>query len=415
MTAPGGPRSDGSEEGHARALLRRLPRRLHPPLREARRIASERNAGLWLVGGGPRDLLLGRAVRDVDLAVEGDAIGFARALARRWGARVFEHGRFGTASVGLPGGVRIDVAMTRSETYAAPGALPRVVPAGIEEDLARRDFTINALALTLSPGPPRLLDPHGGLRDLEEERIRMLHPRSPSDDPTRAYRAVRYARRLGLSIESPTRRWIREAVEAGAFEAVSGGRLLRELRLLLEEPGRAPTVALLERLGLGRAIETELRAGPGGVKRLARAERMATARPLGVSWFLYLLVWSSQLDADAAARLATRLSPPNPHRRILLGWPRRREAIAAGGTVRAPETTVDERLAAAVCAGPGAAMGPREVELSIRGRDLLDAGVPAGPAVGRALEATRRARRRGEIGAARELEFALGAARKGRS
>ncbi|MFY9552480.1 MAG: tRNA nucleotidyltransferase, partial [Thermoanaerobaculia bacterium] len=183
---------------------------------------------MYLAGGVVRDLLLGRPVKDLDLAVEGDAEAYSRSLAEALSASRRAHGRFGTATLELPSGDRLDVASTRRETYAGPGALPDVTSGGpIEEDLRRRDFTVNALALEVAPGR-RLVDPFGGRADLARGVIRFLHALSPQDDPTRALRAVRYANRLGFRIAPSARTAIRAAIASGAFRGVSGDRLRRE-------------------------------------------------------------------------------------------------------------------------------------------------------------------------------------------
>ena len=162
-----------------------------------------RREGVYLVGGAVRDLLLGRESFDVDLAVEGDAIEFARGL----GGEVTAHGRFGTAVVRFPDGRQLDVVTCRRETYAAPAALPDVEAGTIEDDLARRDFTVNAMAASLGSDFGRLVDPHGGRADLENETIRVLHQQSFVDDPTRIFRAVRYeSRQSSRSTGSPSSR-----------------------------------------------------------------------------------------------------------------------------------------------------------------------------------------------------------------
>ncbi|HQR46516.1 MAG TPA: hypothetical protein PK598_10950, partial [Thermoanaerobaculia bacterium] len=167
--------------------------------------AVEAGLTVHLVGGAVRDLLLGRASRDLDVAVEGPA-GAVPELAGRLGARPgwrleASPPRFGTATLAAPGGFRVDLAATRTETYARPGALPAVAAgAGLRGDLGRRDFTIPALAKEIGPdgslGP--LVDPLGGGRDLGRRILRLLHPGSLTDDPTRAFRAVKYAARLGF-------------------------------------------------------------------------------------------------------------------------------------------------------------------------------------------------------------------------
>ena len=346
-----------------------------------------------------RDLLLGAPVHDVDLVVEGNAIAFARRLGRKLRAPVRAHPRFGTATLELSGGMRLDVAGCRRETYARPGALPAVSPARLTEDPARRDFTVNAMLLRLAPRPPRILDPYGGRRDLSARRVRMLHRQSPHDDPTRAYRAVRYANRLGFRIDAATRRWIREARDAGAFERISADRRRREIERLLSEPRADRAFGLLSRLGLLATIHPALAGSDPGVRRgLARAERRGVR-----SWFAALLIVASRMTETQAGELADRLNLPRARARSLRRWPARLRATPGGSE------TPDERAARAALAGGRASVFSGE--LGIGGRDLVRAGVAPGPAIGRALEATRAARRERRIPASRELAFAVAQAR----
>ncbi len=201
----------------------------------------------WLVGGGVRDLLQGRPVRDIDVVVEGDAPALAHAAAHRLGGTALAHAPFGTAkwtpSLWPVTEEPIDIATARSETYAQPGALPTVAPATLEDDLYRRDFTLNAMAICLHPDRlGEILDPFNGRRDLEEGVLRVLHDRSFEDDPTRAIRAVRFAARLGLTLAPHTRQLLAAAVGSGVFGALSVDRLGAELDRLLQE--RDPVVGL---------------------------------------------------------------------------------------------------------------------------------------------------------------------------
>src|SRR5262249_34680846 len=264
--------------------LDRLPSQWRRRVAAARRLAARRGDSLYLVGGAVRDLLFGRKIVDADLAVEGNGIALGRALARELGATARGHGRFGTVSLEFQDGSRLDVASTRTETYASAGSLPRVARAALDEDLARRDFTINAMALRLAPGRPVLVDPFGGRRDLARKAVRMLHPGSPRDDPTRAFRAVRYAHRLGFSIAPRTRRWIRAAVAAGSLGPVSGDRLRRELRLIFSEPDPARAAATMRRLGLDAAVDPALSANRKALEALRRAERIAGRNPGKTGW-----------------------------------------------------------------------------------------------------------------------------------
>ncbi|HEY3169822.1 MAG TPA: hypothetical protein VGK08_02360 [Thermoanaerobaculia bacterium] len=403
-----------------------LPRHLARSVSRARSLARERRALLYIAGGAVRDLLLGRRVVDVDLVVETDAAGFARELARRLGATWKLHGRFGTAVLELPEGGRIDLATARTEDYEQAGALPRVRAGSIEDDLARRDFTINAMAVEIaSAKAPPLLDPFAGRNDLRRRLVRMLDPRSPYDDPTRAFRAVRYANRLGFRIERRTREWIRTAVRDGVVDAVSGDRLRREVALLFSETDRAAAVRRMERLGLAAAIHPDLRFDADVARRLRAAERIAGRNDLRASWLLYLLAWMGGPTEETARTVAARLNLPGRAARVVRAWPRTGRALALADcdspsklAAKLEELSDDELIAAAAMFPPA---GRRKVlaarralpglRLRIRGKDLVAAGVPPGPAIGRALSATLSARRDGSIRPDEELEFALEAAR----
>jgi Poly A polymerase head domain len=189
----------------------------------------------YLVGGGVRDLLRGEQGVDLDLAMEGDARATARELAGRLGGHAREHERFGTATV-RSGDLAFDLAATRRETYEHPGALPRVEPAALAEDLGRRDFTVNSMAIGLTGEDlGHLYDPHGGLDDLGAGVVRVLHPASFVDDPTRLLRALRYEARLGFAMDADTERLAKEAAGKGALGTVSGPRVRDELMDLLSE------------------------------------------------------------------------------------------------------------------------------------------------------------------------------------
>src|SRR3954452_7403597 len=211
-------------------------------------------APAWLVGGAVRDLMLGAQTIDVDVAIEGDARKVARELAARLGGEAVEHERFGTATVKADA-LTVDLASTRRESYAHPGALPEVEPAPLDEDLARRDFTVNAMAAALdSERLGELRDPYGGRGDLEAGLIRVLHPKSFIDDPTRLLRAVRYEARFGFLMDPETERLAREAIAAGAPSTVSGPRIRDELLDLLGETTVAASVGRMQELGLDRAL-----------------------------------------------------------------------------------------------------------------------------------------------------------------
>ncbi len=352
-----------------------------PAIEQLRQIADRVPA--YLVGGVVRDLLLGREVADLDVAIEDGA----EALSELPGFSLEREGLFLTGRL-EQGDVKIDVAQTRAESYPAPGALPEVRPASITEDLARRDFTINAMALPLS-GDGELLDPHGGLGDLRAGVLRVLHDRSFLDDPTRALRAARYAARFGFELEPETERLLRDA----DLSTVSEDRIDNELRRIAAEDDPAAALRLIAEWGVMPSLD------PQAADRVAEVTRLASAPP-----------WSEWVDRRLAVMLA-----------IVRPLPQIRELAAA--TPERPSEAV--RLAAAwdpaqllVARALGAewldryAAEWRQVGLEITGADLLAEGIPEGPAIGRGLEAALSGKLDGEIsGRDEELRIALAAAR----
>ncbi len=200
------------------------------------RLATHRHAAIYLVGGPVRDCLLDRSVIDLDLAVEGDAIDLARALAAEAGGTLTLHPRFGTAKWLAPDRPRsIDLATTRTETYVRPGALPDVTRGTLATDLIRRDFTVNAMALRLDGDHfGELIDLHGGERDVQAKVVRVLHPQSFVDDPTRLFRAARFEQRFHWRVAAETLALIPNALPV--IDHISGDRLRHEIELLFREP-----------------------------------------------------------------------------------------------------------------------------------------------------------------------------------
>jgi len=376
--------------------------------------------GAHLVGGAVRDVLLGGEAVDLDVVVEGNAAAAAVTAAERLGGRVREHERFGTATVEADD-LTFDVAQARRERYPVPGALPEVEPASLEQDLLRRDFTVNALAVALGPPAPGTLHaaPHSR-EDLEARRLRVFHDGSFRDDPTRLLRLVRYATRLRFAVEPGTEALARAAISAGAPATVSGGRIGDELRLLLREPEPNAALGLARDLGLDRALhsafapdeETADRAlavlppdGRGDLVVLAAGCR-GFARERLLAWLDDLEFPAGERDVVAAAAVEA-----TPLGRRLAAASRPSE-IAAAARGNAPEA-----VALASAAVPEAELPARRwlddlrhVTLEIDGEDLLAAGVPEGPDVGRALAGALDRRLDGEAaGREAELAAALGA------
>jgi tRNA nucleotidyltransferase (CCA-adding enzyme) len=368
---------------------------------------------VYLVGGAVRDLWLEGAPLDLDLAVVGDVAPLAARLAAETApagaqARVgtaHAHSRFGTASVRGPEGVRCDLAATRREAYAAPGALPHVSPAGIDEDLRRRDFTVNALALGLGgPRKGELLSVDRGLDDLGVGRLRILHDASFREDPTRLLRLARYAGRLSFTIEPDTDRLARAAVSGGALSTVSGPRVGAELQLLSAEPDPVAAFAALRGLRIDDAI------APGfglGLHDAAVARRALSLLPGDGDPVALLLGLATREvgDSQTARRLFDHLGLAAGRRDSGLAVSDADALAARLAGVRRP-SQVDAAIGGAPVEAVAAAAGLagaatlaaqwlsswRTTTITVTGGDLLAAGIPAGPRIGVGLRAARAAR-----------------------
>ena len=242
-------------------LSSQLEKYLPPPIlalaKIAGREASEMGQELYLVGGVVRDLFLSRANFDFDLVVEGNAIKLARRLARDSQAKLTIHSRFGTAKLNYPD-FSLDLATARSETYSKPGALPTVKPGKLKDDLVRRDFSINAMALHLNPQHfGELIDLYHGKDDLDNRLIRILHSNSFIDDSTRILRAIRYEQRLGFKLEAETEKLLRRDVTM--LNTISGDRIKHELELILKEDKPELVLQRSGELGVLRQLHPSLK------------------------------------------------------------------------------------------------------------------------------------------------------------
>lgn len=232
-------------------LLGRLDPQFQQVCRRLGNLAGETDIPIYLVGGIVRDLLLGYGSMDFDFVLEGDALSFAVLVEERFGGEVKTHPRFRTANwrpADLPS-LDIDLVTARSETYAQPAALPVVTPAKLPEDLLRRDFTINTMAIRLDPDHwGEFIDPYKGYDDLENGLLRVLYPQSFVDDPTRIWRGARFEQRLGFAFEPQTAAWLRKAVPYLGY--VSGERIAHELMLVMQEGEPAAAMRRLAELGV---------------------------------------------------------------------------------------------------------------------------------------------------------------------
>jgi tRNA nucleotidyltransferase (CCA-adding enzyme) len=356
-------------------------------------VASAAPDPVYLVGGAVRDLLLGRGRADIDLVVEGDPAALAAALGAE---RMAGHERFGTLKVRL-GDEEIDISAARQESYTKPGALPTVeVGAPIRTDLARRDFTVNAMAVPLAE-PGELIDPYDGRADLERGVLRVIHDASFVDDPTRAIRAARYAARFGLDLDERTE----ELLRATDLGTVTPERRAAELRRLAEEATAVKGLELLAGWGLvypraGRPSGKPRSTGGSEPFALARAvDALMTASP-----------WADEADR-AEAILAAALGPEAGEAALASAHPSRPSegvALAHG----------HDRIELVLARAAGATwlddwLRWREVRLEISGTDLIAGGLQ-GPAIGEALAATLTAKLDGTAETrADELRVALAA------
>ncbi|GAB4449293.1 MAG: CCA tRNA nucleotidyltransferase [Chloroflexi bacterium OHK40] len=417
-----------SQPTHAMDLAR-LPTHLQATLAQAAALANTQGAQLWLVGGIVRDLLLADGFgSDVDLAVEGDALALAAALGALPGGRVVAtHIAFGTATVELPapGGGRlvIDLARARAERYPRPAALPEVRPAPIEEDLARRDYSINALAVELRAvggalAPGRTLDPFGGRADLAARLLRLLHPASLRDDPTRILRGVRLAARLGLRLEPASQAQLEEARDAGYLSLLSAERVLDELCLALAEPRPDAVLRLADTWGITREILPGMHWSP---ELGERGERLAASGGAGLPEGP--LVWAGliayDLGVDELRTLAARYPLPAQAANLLRQLPALR-ALAPSLASRPPNSAIERMLrpfapeATAVLhyAEPAAAPAVahyfqtlRHTRTLLDGNDLRRLGLAPGPALGRLLDELRAATLDGVVATREEAEM----------
>jgi tRNA nucleotidyltransferase (CCA-adding enzyme) len=376
------------------------------PLRAVAAAAAEQGAETYLVGGPVRDLLLDREARDLDVMVSDHLEAIARATAKTLAGKLTLRAGFLTATVWSEA-FRLDLSRARSERYPRPGALPEVAAGTVRQDLARRDFAVNAIALPLT-GDGGLLDPEHGRRDLTERQLRVLHAESFRDDPTRLFRAARYSARLGFRLEPGTRRLARDAVDGGAVETISGDRVRHELEHLIDEAQPALGARAHERLGLFEAT------APGWHVAEARPLRRFAAASSRPPWpeaadpdtrraaglRLLLVEATPRVRQAALARLAVRgraaRAVLDDLRQVGSRLSRLERPLAPGRLDASLSELGDPALLALYCTGSGAvarqvaryALRLRPAPSPLDGHRARTLGA-AGPAVGALLRASR--------------------------
>lgn len=307
------PYSEGGTENCLPIMRERLPADIFALLEASGEIAQDLNSTVYCVGGYVRDLFLEVPNFDVDLVVEGDGLELARRLAQQLGGRVREHERFGTATVILDKGSKIDVATARTEFYEFPAALPMVEKSSIREDMYRRDFTINTMAICLNPGKfGDLIDYFGGRKDIQNRFIRILYNLSFVEDPTRILRAIRFEQRFKFTIEVDTLRFARDAIERRMLGKLSYKRILQELILILGEKDPLSAIERMRETGVWNYILPEVdldELNRISAKRIPNVMAWWEDRYYGHeirTWLVYLLIIFSKLAPPQIARVLER-------------------------------------------------------------------------------------------------------------
>jgi tRNA nucleotidyltransferase (CCA-adding enzyme) len=420
----------GSLPASVRLQLDQLPAGVGEVLRTAGNEGDALGLPVAAVGGLVRDLLLARVDErtDLDLVVEGSAVALANRIAASLQGRLVEHRTFLTATVVLRDGRRIDLATARRESYRAPGALPDVEPASLGEDLARRDFSVNALAVRLDRAAwGRLVDTTGGLVDLRARRIRVLHALSFVEDPTRILRAARFAARLDWRVDRTTRRLAAYAATLGVYRALSGDRLRGELELMLAEHRPAAAIRQAGQLGAWGLVDRDASAGRRLPHLFAAALAARPLRDLGPDATLALAVlaltaesaaveaWMDRLSLRPAVREAIRHARRNA-RTLVARLSRARGQTRAYAILReVPEVTAAWARTLASTAARGHLdrhlRSWRRLRPLATGDDVAALGVPPGPAIGELLRGLRTGQALGQVrsraGAIRWLKGAV--------
>ena len=394
-----------------------LPIRAMELVEEAGRpVDDARQENLYLVGGVVRDLFLERSCLDLDLVVEGDAVGLARRIAGD-GENVVVHAGFGTAII-KGRGFNLDLASARCETYFRPGALPRIKISNMVDDLLRRDFSINAMAVRLSgERHGELVDPCGGKGDLADGLVRVLHDRSFVDDATRILRAVRYEQRFGFQLERGTDILLRRDIPY--LDTISGDRLRHELERILREGRPERSLIRAEELGVLARLHPSLRADEWTAERFRRARQVYDEPPVP----LYFALFCYRLKENELGQLLTRLNASRLLARTVRSTIALREHLESLKPSGLPASRINalleinttQAILANLIACDDLVVQDRmrlfldklkRVKPSLKGDDLLSLGVGPGPPVGQLLMRLRDAKLDGEVSTrAEEVEF----------
>ena len=393
-----------------------LPQEILKLIKDAGEKASELGQEVYLVGGAVRDLFLGRANFDLDLVVEGDAIRLAQELAKDSQAKLTVHPRFGTAKLSYTD-FSLDLATARHETYSQPGALPTVQPGNLTDDLCRRDFSINAMALCLAPQRfGELIDLYHGKDDLDNQLIRVLHPNSFIDDATRILRGLRYEQRLGFRLDPRTAELLRH--DAAMLDTISGDRMTHELELILKEDQPERVLRRADELGVLSELHPSLKGNGWLSERFDQARRLhkrTSPSPL----YLCLLVYN--LTERENEQFLSRLNFPKRLALAMRHTLQLKTQLHSLASLQIRRSDIYQSLHGytphAIQANAVASESPvvsrhlqlylaklRYVKPLLNGEDLQRMGVPPGPQLGKILEALHEARLNGEVRTREEEE-----------
>ncbi len=383
-------------------LYARLPERMKFILEQIIKIAYGLDVSAYLVGGAVRDIVLDREPDDLDILVEGDAINLAYAVSRVLEGRVVPHDRFGTAQILLPD-IKIDLASARAEYYKEPGSHPNVVRTSIYEDLKRRDFTVNALALVLTGSDSwKIIDVCGGLEDINQKKISILHNLSFVEDPTRILRAVYYCALLQFELDRKTTSYAKEAVHTGLLSTAKNERTAQELLRILSHPHGTEMLIKLKKLkGISAIFEKAPLYLSSLLKRVDRLFEFSKELGFSVSLAkLRILTLSGEMEESQLTDTLTRLRLPGKFveqvSESMKNSHSLKKIIASGDRVEifkkiskeSDETIVYSCLTTKLASSLkllGILARIKSVKLEISGNDLIDLGLKPGKAVGSIL------------------------------
>jgi tRNA nucleotidyltransferase (CCA-adding enzyme) len=392
-----------------RRIEQYLPGQLVELVKDISRQATEQDQRVYLVGGVVRDMLLGYANFDLDLVIEGDAVKLAQQVAGTSQAKLLAHRRFGTAKLKYAN-FTLDLATARKESYTRPGALPMVMPGTLKDDLIRRDFSINAMAISLASNDyGELIDPCHGESDLEQRLIRILHPESFSDDATRILRGVCYEQRFGFEFEAETARLLRRDI--AMLDAISGDRVRHELEHIFEEERPELVIKRLGELGVLPRISPSLKGNGWIADKFDRARRLKKPAQLPSLYFC-LLIYSfderdieqflARLNTPAKLSQAIRDTLQLKTRLPLLDKPsmkpseiyyllREYDSLAIRANAIASDSATIHRHFQLFL------KKLRYVRTSLDGEELKGLGISAGPEMGKVLRILHKAKLDGEV------------------